>query len=247
MLAPNNTAEYTRTGTICANPQIVLRNSGATTLTSATIKYWINDASTPQTYEWTGNLAFMEEEIITIPSTRSLWFDIVGTGNVFYAEVSTPNDGADAYENNNMVSSTFDFPQILPRNLTFQVRTNNAPNENVYALYDSAGEIVTTNPLSSANRSYEDEFVLGEGCYRIVFRDTGGDGLAWWANPGQGTGSARLRDADGDLIKVFEPDFGGGFEYSFSTDFALSAEELAFLSSIEVLKAMTKHKGYASG
>ncbi|MFK8056326.1 MAG: LamG-like jellyroll fold domain-containing protein [Saprospiraceae bacterium] len=234
VVAPNNTAEYTRTGTICADPQVVIRNSGATVLESATITYWINDSSSPQTFEWTGDLEFMEEEVVSIPAPRSLWYDIRGSNNVFWAEVDQPNDGADEYSNNNLVSSPFDFPEILPREMEFRVRTNNAPNENVYAIYNSAGDVVATNPLTSSNTTYTEELTLGEDCYRIVFRDTGGDGLEWWANAGQGAGSARLIDGFGNVIKGFEPDFGGGFEYSFSTNFALSAEELAFLSSIQV-------------
>jgi len=234
VLAPNNTAEFTRTGTICANPQVVIRNTGATTLESATIKYWINDAQVQQSFEWTGSLEFMEEEVVTIPSPRALWFDITSVNNTFYAEIVAPNEGTDAYSNNNTISSEFDFPRVLPKELQLEVRTNNAPAQNVYALYNSAGDVVYTNPLPSANFRYRDDFELEADCYRLVLRDTGGDGLAWWANPSQGTGSARLRSGTGSTIKTFEPDFGGGFEYSFTTDFALSAEELAFLASIEV-------------
>jgi len=240
VLAPNNTAEFTRTGTVCANPQVVLRNSGATTLTNATITYWINDAAAPQTYEWTGSLDFMEEEVVTIPSPRELWFDILSDGNVFWAEVTNPNGGADAYSNNNVISSTFDFPEVLPQNLKFQVRTNNIASENSYVLYNSAGEPVYSNPLSISNFTATQDFELGTDCYRLVFEDTGGDGLAWWANQGQGTGFATLRDEDGDIIKYFESDFGGSFEYSFTTDFAVSAEELAFLSSIQVYPNPTR-------
>lgn len=41
--------------------------------------------------------------------------------------------------------------------------------------------------------------------------------MTWWANTGQGTGSVRIRNATGGVVKTFEPDFGSGFEYSFST------------------------------
>jgi hypothetical protein len=234
VIAPNNSAEFTRVGTICANPQVVLRNTGATDLESATIRYWINGSTTPQTFDWTGNLAFMEEEVVFIPSPRALWFDVRSDNNVFYAEVVNPNGGIDMYPNNNLVSSPFDFPEVLPQKLEFRVRTNNVPGENRYVVLNSADEVVFSNGLLGANTTYNDELDLGTDCYRIVFTDTGGDGLSFFANPGQGVGSALLRDDFGNTIMNFTPDFGGGFEFSFSTDFALSAEEIAFLSSIEV-------------
>ncbi len=234
VIAPNNSAEFTRVGTVCANPQVVLRNTGATALQSATIRYWLNGSTSPQTYEWTGNLAFMEEEIVSIPSARELWFDILNEDNTFWAEVINANGAVDDYSNNNLISSSFDFPQVLPSKLEFSVRTNALPAQNSYEIFNSANEVVASNTLPAANTTYADDLDLDPDCYRIVFRDTGGDGLSWWANAGQGVGSARLRDEDRRTIKTFEPDFGGGFEYSFSTDFAVSAEELAFLTSIEV-------------
>jgi hypothetical protein len=37
-----------------------------------------------------------------------------------------------------------------------------------------------------------------------------------------------------EVLYTFEPDFGGGFEYSFTTNFALSADEINFLTSINL-------------
>ena len=234
IVAPNNSAEFTRVGTICANPQVVLRNTGATVLENATIKYWINGSMSPQIFEWTGNLAFMEEEVVSISAPRELWFDVRSDNNEFFAEVVNPNSGIDMYPNNNLISSFFDFPKVLPSALEFRVRTNNFPAENSYVVLNSANEVVFSNSLPAANTTYTDVLDLGTDCYRIVFSDTGGDGLSFFANAGQGVGSAILRDDFRNTIETFEPDFGGSFEYSFTTDFALSAEEIVFLSSIEI-------------
>ena len=123
--APNNSAEFTRVGTVCANPSITIRNTGATELNALTINYWLNDAQSPQTFEWTGSLDFMEEEEVTIPSSPELWFDIIGDNNKFHVEIANPNQGADEYSFNNKMSSNFNIPEVLPSKFTIEFRTNN--------------------------------------------------------------------------------------------------------------------------
>ena len=234
IMAPNNTAEFRRVGTICDDPIIKIRNSGATPLTSLTINYWLNEADTPQVFEWTGNLAFLEEEDVVIPSAPELWFDVLADNNQFFVEILNPNGGADEYEFNNMYTSRFDVADIITSSFTFETVTNNRAFENSYELFDSEGTIVGSNNLPDSNTTYQDEYDLPEGCYTLVFTDTAGDGLQWFANPGQGVGVARIRDTEGTIINQFENDFGGGFTYSFTTDGILSAETFDFLTSIQL-------------
>lgn len=234
IVAPNNSAEFTRVGTVCSSPNIVIQNTGATALTQLTIKYWLNDSPTPQTYEWTGNLAFMEKENVILPSVPELWFDILAENNVFHVEVSSPNQGNDAYSFNNKMSSSFDPPEVLPHFFALEFKTNNIPSSNSYQLLDREGNVVGSNDLPSGNTIYTDIYELPEGCYKLVVQDLGGDGLEWWANPNQGTGFVRINGENGFAVKTFEPDFGGGFEYSFTTSFPVSTEDLDFLTSIKV-------------
>lgn len=234
IVAPNNSAEFTRVGTVCANPTIVIQNTGAEELTSLTINYWLNESQSPQSYEWTGSLAFLETQEVVIPSTVELWYDVLADGNKFYVEVSAPNGGADEYTFNNTYTSEFDYPDILPNGVTVEFRTNNRPLENSYELLDNQGNVMGTNGLPASNTIYADDYNLADGCYRLVVNDNGGDGVQWWANQAQGTGFVRLKDANGSILRTFEPDFGGGFEYSFSTTSPLAIEELEFLTSINV-------------
>ena len=232
--APNNSAEFTRVGTICANPTVVIRNTGASQLNQLNIQYWLNDSQSPQVYEWNGSLEFMEEVAVEIPSSPELWYDILSDGNVFHVEISNPNQGSDEYVHNNRMSSSFDFPEILPNNIILDFRTNNNAFENSFQLIDAAGNVVSSNSLPSSNSTYNEELQLSNECYKLIVQDTGGDGLQWWANPNQGTGFIRLRDENGSVLKTFESDFGGGFEYSFSTTFPVSSADLDFLTSIKV-------------
>lgn len=241
IVAPNNTAEFTRVGTICANPTVNIKNTGANALTQLTINYWLNDSQAPQVYEWNGNLDFMEEIAVEIPSNPELWFDILADNNIFHVEIANPNQGADEYSFNNEMSSSFDFPEILPSNITVEFRTNNLPNESSFQLIDASGDVIGSNNLPTANTTYTDDLELGNECYKLIVQDTGGDGLQWWANPNQGTGFVRLRDENGITLKEFEPDFGGGFEFSFSTSFPVSTEDLDFLTSINVFPNPASH------
>ena len=234
IIAPNNSAEFTRVGTICANPSVMIRNTGATQLTQLTINYWLNDTPTPQTFEWTGSLDFMEEEVVTIPTTAALWYDLTGTDNVFHVEIANPNQGTDEYNYNNTMSSTFNVPDVLPYDMTIEFRTNNNPSENRYDLYDDAGELIGSNSLPIGPLTYNDDYTLESKCYTLVVTDTGGDGVQWWANPNQGVGFIRIRNSGGNIIREFEPDFGGGFEFNFTTDFPISTEEIEFVTSLKV-------------
>ena len=241
IMAPNNGAEFRRVGNICDNPIVVVRNTGANDLTSVTINYWINDAQTPQTYTWEGNLEFMEEETIEIPAPRSLWFDVLQENNRFYAEVSNPNGAADDYVFNNSKSATFDLPEVMDNDIFVSFRTNNNAFENTYRLLDSEGNQVGFNALPANNTTYTDPYTLADDCFKFVVTDSAQDGIEWFASPAQGSGIIRFQNTNGVTVKTFEPDFGGGFEFNFSTNFVVSSEELEFLTSIALYPNPTNH------
>ena len=234
IIAPNNTAEYLRVGTICANPTIRIRNTGAQELTELTIKYWLNDSQNPQSFTWTGSLDFMDDEIVTISSPKEFWYDIQAENNIFHVNISNPNSGTDEYQFNNSMTSTLDVPSVFPYKMSVEFRTNNAPSQNSYQLFNSNGDVVGSNNLTSANTTYKDDYDLVDDCYKLIVYDNGGDGVQWWANPNQGTGYVRIKNESGSIVKTFEPDFGGGFEHSFTTDFEVSAEDLEYLTSLKV-------------
>lgn len=93
---PNNTnAEHSRINPMCERPKITLRNTGATPLTSVTFDYWLNDASTHQTYNWTGTLASMAAVDVLLP-TNELWnVGVSSANNKFHVQIMTLNSSAD--------------------------------------------------------------------------------------------------------------------------------------------------------
>jgi len=82
-------------------PQVTLRKSGTTTLTSATINYRI-DANTNQTFSWTGSLATNATANVTLPSMTTT----VGT-HTFTAFTSNPNNTTDVNTANDQQQRTF--------------------------------------------------------------------------------------------------------------------------------------------
>ena len=216
VLAPSNKVLYSRKNPICSNPVVLIRNTGSTNLTSVSIDYWINNASSKQTYTWTGNLAFMDTVSVVLPAAN-LWLDgLQVSNNAFNVEIKAANGVADNYAFNNVFHSPFTMYDVLPQVFSIEFKTNNNYTHNTYTLVDENGNVVGNSNFTAANTIYEDSYVLA-GCYTLFVEDIGGDGLTWWANPSQGSGYVRIKDIQLNTIKNFQTDFGGGFQYSFST------------------------------
>lgn len=214
---PGNNVIYSRENPMCAQPVIIAKNTGSTTISSIDIDYWINSSVTKQSYHWNGTLAFSDTVSITLP-IGTLWQNgLIASSNRFYAELKKANGSTDNYSYNNKMSALFSLPDVITDSLTIEIQTNNNPFENSYKIVDDANNVIAgASSLTAPYTVYSDSYILN-GCYKLIMEDTGEDGLSWWANASQGTGYIKLKNAQGNVIKTFEPDFGRGFEYSFST------------------------------
>jgi len=213
---PSTKVLHSRRNPVCANPELVIQNTGATPVNALEISYWLNQGTVKQSYTWLDTLQPMETRNIVLP-TGTLWdHDLLPSDNVFQAEIVKVNGVTDAYPFNNRYRSRFGMAARIPSRFIVEVRTNNYPSENSYQIIDEAGNVVFSNPLPASNTVYRDTLQLN-GCYRLKLTDSGNDGLSFWNNTAQGTGYARLKKVNGVQIITFQPDFGGGFEYQFST------------------------------
>ncbi len=238
--APTNRVEYARTNSICADPKVIIKNTGATQLTSLTIEYWVNNASNKETYNWTGNLDFMESQEVTLPA-NTVWDAVTESGNVFHAEVKNPNGGSDEYSFNNVYNSEFNIPDVVPANFYIQFRTNSAASESKYELFDEYGNSIFVRSGMANKTTYKDTFDLGVGCYTFVVTDTDDDGINFWAN-NDGNGSVRIRKVGGTTVKTLNPDFGGSIVYSFTIDYPLKYEEINGIPAFEIYPNPTNDK-----
>ncbi|MFA7272570.1 MAG: LamG-like jellyroll fold domain-containing protein [Crocinitomicaceae bacterium] len=231
---PSERVEFARLNSICHSPKVVLKNEGSTVLTQVKIKYWVNSASTPEIYNWTGTLASGITEEVELPSPASLWSSISSSStNTFYAEVAEPNNGTDVYALNNRYSSTFKIPDVVPSNLIIHFRTNSFPGENYYEILDDQDNVVFSRSNMTANTLYRDTLTLPLGCFTYNVTDSDEDGISFWAN-NDGTGYTKFQEVAGPTVKNFLGDFGKNIHYNFTVNYPLSYEEINNLPELAV-------------
>jgi hypothetical protein len=226
VLRPTGDYEFSKSNPMCAQPTVLVQNTGKSAVKTIKFTYWMNDASVKQSWHWAGNLASLDTATIVLP-TWDLWaYGMKDKGNVFHCEVSEVNGVADEYAQNSGVARAVTVPDVLPGNFKIEIRTNNFPTENAFKLLDADGRVVVKDSFTVANKTNTYTLNLN-GCYKLIVYDYGLDGLNWWANTAQGTGAVRLRNATTNaILKTFIADFGSYFEYSFTTNYALKSAGL---------------------
>jgi len=226
IVSPSRRVEYTRENSICHYPKITIRNSGATVLTSLKIEFWVNNDATKQTYSWSGTLNPSEQEVVQMHSPGTLWTNVTGTNDVFHVEISKPNGGIDEYSYNNTYSNEFDSPPFVSSQFRIDYRSNNAASETSFKIYNEWGSEIYSNSGQANNTLKKDTLNLGLGCYRLVVKDTDGDGIGFWANS-DGTGYLRFHKMTGQAIMSIQADFGAEFTYNFTIGSPLSVNEFS--------------------
>lgn len=233
IIAPNDEANQDRYNPTCGNPIAVIENRGANPITSAAIKYGAKGGQ-KKTYQWEGNLSFMERDTVFLPSGGA-WGTLFQDKNTFEVEVSQPNGQADEYVHNNKAQSTYDAVPKFPNDFRLRLRTNSSPNELSYTLKRKWGKVVRERSEFEANTTYFDTFNLSAGCYEFILKNarTGqlgvGDGLSYFANR-ENEGSARFVRV-GSALPLrngsLQPNFGRQVRRSFTVGYQLGQEEQA--------------------
>ncbi len=226
ILKPNADLNYSRFNPICNNPIVVIKNTGSAPLTSLTIKYGIRNG-TPQYYNWTGLLNFLETESVSLDSMT--WGgSTTNENNIFEVAVSNPNGVQDQYQYNDTMRSTITFTPVYPSQFRMFFRTNNAANETTWKIYDDQGNIVHSSlPSLTANTLYTDTLTFAPGCYEFRMLDAGKDGLSFFANS-EGNGYARFVQANGtsNWINSFQADFGTSIVHYFTVGLSTGETEV---------------------
>ncbi len=215
---PNNWPYFSRMNPICANPTIVVRNNGIDNLKSLTIKYQVSGSNNIETLNWTGKIKPHEKEIITLP-VKDEMFWIGDEEHKFLVNISEPNGTTDEYAENNSYETAFELPDFYGEKIVFELKTNLRASEFSYKIEDNAGDPIVNRGFNymTANATYRDTIRVNEACLTMKLEDKGQYGLSYWAVPGQGKGSLTIKDIDGKVLKVFNPDCGAGIHYSFRT------------------------------
>ena len=211
VLKPSTRSSYKRFNPICGKPEIEVMNTGAETISSLLFEYGPQGGITSN-YTWSGNIESMQKTKIELPANVN-WGAAEGIFTVTIVEV---NGQADEYALNNSFHSAFESPLDLPEKFVVNFKTNNAPEENEWTIYDAEGNSIISRSNFSANTEYKDTIELGWGCYRFVLEDSDKDGISFWAND-DGSGFIRFRKADlPTIIKAYGADFGTRLEVPFT-------------------------------
>lgn len=230
ILNPNSYEYYRKWNPGCNNPRVIIQNTGEQPLTSCTIRCWITYGNWVE-YTWTGNLAFLEKEVVEIPvDDLGFWSDYDQTHTFtaqLYAIEGYPD--LDEYANNNVKTVSYTSPESVNGPFYIWFKSNNKPNENTYRLEDGDGNIIFERTSLQATTEYKDTFDLAPGCYSVIVEDSDSDGMGFWYSgqtEGETSGFLRLRLVGGGIFESFPTDFGNYHRYNFSVGFTVGIEEL---------------------
>jgi hypothetical protein len=177
------------------SPIITIRNIANEPLLSLGLNYNVNNGSL-STYAWTGNLSYLQTEVITLPEIS---FD-VQPDNTIQIYSDNPNGNPDQYPNNDTISTSFVSANAYMEPIYLNLRLDGKPEETTYEVISSSGDIIySKGPFpGQANHYLKDTFNLDWGCYSFIIHDTGGDGICC----DDGVGFYRLFDDYGILLRL---------------------------------------------
>lgn len=233
ILNPNDWEYYGKWNPSCQNPRVILQNTGEQPLTSCRISVWV-DWNNKVEYNWTGNLAFLEKEVVEIPiADYTFWYDYNASGT-FTAHVNYIEStwGLDEYQNNDEKTVTYEAPDAVNGPFLIWLTTNNKAYENKYRLVDSDGNIIYEKLNMANSTTYKDTFDLAPGCYSIIIEDSDNDGLSFWYSAqvqGETAGSMRIKLVGGVILEYFEADFGNYNQWNFTVGYDLGVKDLGEL------------------
>ena len=225
IISPTDKVKYSRINPTCGKPKIIIKNTGANSLTSLKIEYWVNNSINKESQIWSGNLNFQEQDTVELNAPSSIWDNLMNSNNKFYVEISEPNQSADENIYNNYINSTFEPTPSYENSFALWLQTNSGSiglnqSETSWKIYDSNNNLTYESAGGGSlmiNSQYRDTLVFDDGCYSFIMTDTDDDGIDFWAN-NDGAGMARFRKLAGSWIKVFEGDFGSFIHHEFQVN-----------------------------
>jgi hypothetical protein len=193
---------------------ITVRNSGTTTLTSATINWNVNGGSNT-IINWTGSLAQNETDVLDLGT-----MDLGNGTHTINATISNPNGGTDENNTNDTSSSDVTFESYTTTQVHLDLLTDDYAQETSWEFKnESTGTVIATGgPYQEDiddNTHFLEDFDVNLGdCYSFTINDSFGDGICC----GFGDGSYELTTDAGTVIF-----FGGEFGDSEITDITIAA------------------------
>lgn len=171
--------------TVCLDsfePKIEIANYGLENLTSLEITMEMN-GTVVGTYNWNGNLAFLDSEIIQLPEVSFT----IQPMNTFIISGNNPNGQPDQFPSNNIKTLQIGEALNVTSPVSLALKLDDNPEETFWELVDSQGQVIDEGGnYTTPNQFIVKSFVLTDpDCYTFIIYDEGGDGLT-------GTGMYKL-------------------------------------------------------
>ncbi|NNG10577.1 MAG: peptide-N-glycosidase [Arenibacter sp.] len=212
IISPSNEKIHSRKNQSGALAVIRIKNNGSNNLRSLTINYYLEGNKAKQ-FKWKGDIPFGETALLTLPEEVFSEKD----STTFFVELKRPNGKKDGYKADNIKSTIYTRPDILPQDVVIYFKTNNKPRQNSYSITNTQGAVVFKRDSLELkpNTTYLDSLQLPQGSYTFKVEDKAGDGLEFWYKAKDGRGDVKLLDTLGNAIKHFNSDFGSHIVYNF--------------------------------
>ena len=155
-------------------PKVQVANYGLDNLTSLDIIYNVNNGD-ESTYEWTGNLASFEDEMVELPE---ITFEMQEE-NTFTVSADNPNGEEDEFPGNNTVATDFIEASEVSSPVMLALKLDDNPEETSWELLNSAGEVLYSGGgYTTPEQLVIENFELDQtDCYTFIIYDTDGNGL----------------------------------------------------------------------
>lgn len=239
IISPTNDPNHYRANPSGSKPQVEVRNTGNTAITSIEFNYGINGANS-ENYTWSGNLAPQETKVIELDELADLLNLSLNEKNgtqEFQVEIATVNGQADDLEDNNSMTSQFEVAPKWPSAIHVKMKTSNLgangglnsnPADASWEITDMAGNVVASRTNANVKTQYDDYVGISDtGMYKFKIKAINCYGLNWWALPNSFTpGNLKITGPDGSLIPMknyaytgqAHDDFGCEYVAYFSVD-----------------------------
>lgn len=199
----------------CSNQAAVtatVSNIGTDPITSLTFQYSVANG-TPMTYDWTGNIASMDNTEIQLPA-----FEITtNTNQQVSASITAANGTAFSGDASNVT-----IKKTVAEGggaMTLKIKTDQYASETSYKIFGPNNNVVQQS--SSFTNSTVNEFAFAPsetGCYRVQVKDSYGDGISG--------GYIRLYDANNVML----------FNIS-GTSFASEVNAMVYVGTVDINEA----------
>jgi len=230
IITPSAEDEFQRWNPNCSEIIFIVKNYGSTKMDKVQVQFGLKNGNS-YTLEVPCKIDPLMTDTLYISNQGYSW-NSNSTKNEFFVKILSVNGNPDQNSENNSYSNYVTAVPDLPSQLYVTLVTNNQPSENRWEVVDYNGKVwASKSTFDKSNTIYNDSFRLPNGCYTFKMHDDGEDGLYFFANPNAGNGNIFLKKVNPNngkpstVIKHFNSDFGGGFDYHFTVSGGVGIEE----------------------